>query len=372
MNRSMMTKLALSTALGLSFSLTAQTAFAHEHGGAHSHDKPYQGVYVGGALGYSMPEDSEVDAESVEFDAELDDALGGLLNLGYAYGNGFRAELEANLRSHDADEVQGVDASGDVDTMGIFLNALYDFDLGMPVTPYLGAGLGYLDIDADASSSGVSLNGDEGGFGYQGIAGVSFGLTDQLQAFADYRYVVGTERDGYRVSTEDAEVDYASHNFMLGLRYFFKAPKAVAAPTPAPAPAPAPVAQPAPEPAPAPAPEPEPEPIVLPSNYIVFFDFDSDELTPEALAILRTVAANAPQMDYTTIELSGHTDTSGASAYNQALSERRAANVQAELVRLGLQSNEIATTAQGEGSPLIATDNGIREPQNRRVEIVIR
>ncbi|MBM3514834.1 MAG: hypothetical protein FJX59_14150 [Alphaproteobacteria bacterium] len=51
--------------------------------------------------------------------------------------------------------------------------------------------------------------------------------------------------------------------------------------------------------------------------------------------------------------------------------KRRANTVKAELIRLGIPANEIAVMFKGESEPLVSTGDGVREPQNRRVEIVI-
>jgi OOP family OmpA-OmpF porin len=77
-------------------------------------------------------------------------------------------------------------------------------------------------------------------------------------------------------------------------------------------------------------------------------------------------------VQYTRIEVNGYTDTSGTPQYNQGLSVRRARAVQAELVRDGVPQNAITIQGFGENNLLVPTGNGVREPQNRRVEIIIR
>jgi outer membrane protein OmpA-like peptidoglycan-associated protein len=62
----------------------------------------------------------------------------------------------------------------------------------------------------------------------------------------------------------------------------------------------------------------------------------------------------------------------GTHAYNQGLSLRRANAVGQQLVRDGVPENAIVITALGDTQPLVPTAAGVREPQNRRVEIVIR
>ena len=68
----------------------------------------------------------------------------------------------------------------------------------------------------------------------------------------------------------------------------------------------------------------------------------------------------------------GYTDLSGSAAYNQRLSERRADTVKQELIRLGVPAAAITAVGRGESNPLVPTKDGVREPQNRRVEIVLR
>jgi OOP family OmpA-OmpF porin len=74
----------------------------------------------------------------------------------------------------------------------------------------------------------------------------------------------------------------------------------------------------------------------------------------------------------TTIKVSGYTDTSGTPTYNMGLSARRARAVADQLVADGVPANEIETHAFGETHLLVPTGPGVREPQNRRVEIVLQ
>ncbi len=71
------------------------------------------------------------------------------------------------------------------------------------------------------------------------------------------------------------------------------------------------------------------------------------------------------------IHVNGHTDRAGTDAYNLALSERRARAVQAELTNQGFTANQITISGKGESENLVPTGDGVREPQNRRVEIVM-
>jgi outer membrane protein OmpA-like peptidoglycan-associated protein len=138
---------------------------------------------------------------------------------------------------------------------------------------------------------------------------------------------------------------------MVGIRYAF----GVAPPPPAPAPAP--------RAAPAPAPA---------RTYLVFFDWDKADLSDRARQIISEAAQASTAVATTQIEVSGYTDTSGTPAYNMGLSMRRAQAVGAELVKDGVAKNAIMIQAFGETHPLVPTGPGVREPQNRRVEIVLK
>jgi len=106
-------------------------------------------------------------------------------------------------------------------------------------------------------------------------------------------------------------------------------------------------------------------------SFMVFFDFDRANLTPTAVQTIKQAAEQAKAGRATRIDVTGHADRAGADAYNMALSLRRAIAVKDQLVREGLGASQIAVVGRGESQPLVPTADGVREPQNRRVEIVI-
>ncbi len=118
-----------------------------------------------------------------------------------------------------------------------------------------------------------------------------------------------------------------------------------------------------PPPAVAPAPS-------VPNSYLVFFDFNKSDLTPQAVSIVGQAAANAGPAKITQLTVTGHTDTVGSDAYNMRLSRRRAESVAAQLEKDGIPSSEIAIVAKGKRDLLVPTADGVKEPQNRRVQIV--
>jgi len=106
-------------------------------------------------------------------------------------------------------------------------------------------------------------------------------------------------------------------------------------------------------------------------SFLVFFDWDSAELTAEARQIIADAVDLYDNTGMARITVIGHTDLSGPADYNQKLSERRAAAVADELVSLGVPPGVITAFGEGETNPLVPTPDGVREPQNRRVEIVM-
>ena len=119
-----------------------------------------------------------------------------------------------------------------------------------------------------------------------------------------------------------------------------------------------------------PAPPAPPAPAPAPLNYLVFFDFNKSDLTADAKGIIETAATNAAKSNTTKLTVTGHTDTVGSAAYNLRLSRRRAVSVQKELIRDGVPASEIAIFGKGKTELLVPTADGVREPQNRRVQIV--
>lgn len=177
-----------------------------------------------------------------------------------------------------------------------------------------------------------------------------------LSATAEFRYVAtfGQETfNGATLTGIKARVQYqANFSGLPGLRYALYLP----APLPQPA-VPAPVAAPTPAPS---------------RPYLVLFDWDKADLTDRARQIIGEAAQNSTRVQLTRIEVNGYTDTSGAPAYNQKLSIRRAQNVAAELVRDGVPEGDIAVQGFGDTHLLVPTGAGVREPQNRCVEIILK
>jgi iron complex outermembrane receptor protein len=117
-------------------------------------------------------------------------------------------------------------------------------------------------------------------------------------------------------------------------------------------------------------PPPAVAPMSVPKSYLVFFDFNKSDLTSQAIQIVDQAAKNAGPAKVTQLTVTGHTDTVGSDAYNMRLSRRRAESVAAELEKDGIASSEIQIVAKGKRDLLVPTADGVKEPQNRRVQIV--
>ena len=115
---------------------------------------------------------------------------------------------------------------------------------------------------------------------------------------------------------------------------------------------------------------PPPPPAVAPT-YMVFFDWDRSNLSQQAMNTLQQADTAYKARGNPQVTATGHTDTSGPNDYNMALSLRRATGVKDNLVQRGEPSASISTVGRGEANPLVATGDGVREPQNRRVEILV-
>jgi outer membrane immunogenic protein len=120
------------------------------------------------------------------------------------------------------------------------------------------------------------------------------------------------------------------------------------------------------------APPPPPPAAVAPSKqmFIVFFEFDKSSLTADGKKVVDAAAA-AFKAGKSGIAISGYTDLAGTQQYNLALSKRRAETVKAALVKDGVPVSAIDESWHGKENPRVPTADGVREPQNRRVEITM-
>jgi OOP family OmpA-OmpF porin len=362
--------------------------------------QPVTGLYVGGDLGinWMSQENANVNGVTVggssasflggSHDVSLHPGLRGDLSVGWGFGNGLRLELDLPYMYnsyYSSSSITGTfgpggatipglaSAGGHEQKFGGMVNVLYDFtNLSPWIQPYIGAGIGYIGANLQGGSflvttgpfnglQGNLSNGTKGALGYQAILGAAIPIAAMpgLAVTTDFRFLglAGDRSYAFSGSYRGSPVPVAGtvtfkndYNYALtvGLRYNFGV---------APPPSPAPVAAPAAAPA---------------RSYLVFFDWDKATLTARAQQIIKEAADNSTHVHYTRIEVNGYTDTSGTPQYNMGLSIRRAQAVAAELVRDGVPKNVISIQGFGETHLLVPTGPGVREPQNRRVEIIIR
>ncbi len=109
----------------------------------------------------------------------------------------------------------------------------------------------------------------------------------------------------------------------------------------------------------------------LSEAFMVFFDFNSSELTPKAKEAIAVVAKAMKDNPSLKVVLTGNTDTVGPESYNDGLSLRRAKTVQKALHDLGVAKDRAELYAEGEHNLLVQTPDNVREPRNRRVDILM-
>ena len=297
---------------------------------AHAQTNPYPGVYIGAEGGANWLLNSN------SYTMNTGWAAGG--KVGYDFV-GPRIEVEALYHSNygtGAVPFPGgaVNKDGQIQQVSVMANVFYDFMPASVITPFVGAGAGVAFVDS--SILGCNLCSTQ--FAYQGIVGVAWNITDAFRLSLDGRYY-GTTNPGA----------YQNNNIMtmLSLTYKFGQPDVAAPPPPPPA-------------------------AVSPPSFMVFFDWDRANLSQQAMQTIGQAASAFKTKGNARITATGHTDTSGPESYNMALSLRRANAVKDALVQNGVPAQAISVIGRGEQGLLVQTGDGVREPQNRRVEIVVQ
>jgi OOP family OmpA-OmpF porin len=374
--------------------------------------------YVGGDFGAVIVEDIGFDfgqgpfipgaGGTAQVGLNHDYGYDAALFVGYDLG-AFRIEAEVSYKRARVDDIEttvrfpgnGGGPVGGIVTPDIYpagggrssalsfmINGMLDFGDDDGVSGFVGGGVGVARVDYNNvrafSNQAAALDDSDTRFAWQVVAGLRQAISDNVDITVRYRFFNADNIRTVDFRGLESESRFRSHSLLGGITFNFGAPEA---PPPAPPPCPdgwsrdasgvcvAPVVPP-------PPPETKNCPngaVILatdecpaapiPGPFIIFFDWDKDEITPAASAILDNAAAAYQQTGRASVTLAGHADRSGSDAYNVGLSQRRANNTRAYLAGRGVPDGSITTEAFGESRPLVDTADGVREPQNRRVEI---
>ncbi|WP_375402044.1 OmpA family protein [uncultured Sphingomonas sp.] len=302
--------------------------------------------------------------------------------IGYDFG-GFRLETEVGYKSAVVDELTSTvtvpafnaaggtfnvasgnrDAGGRTSALSFMVNGLLDFGADDGIQGFIGGGVGVARVKADSyrlSTRGAFLDDSDTVFAFQGLAGVRAPLTDTIDATLKYRFFNADDVKLVDIGNRQLETRFRSHSILGGVTFNFGEP----------APPPAPEAPPIPEAPLAPPAPPEPAVVCSPGPFIVFFEWDKSDITPEASSILDNAVTQYTNCGNAQVMLAGHADKSGAASYNVGLSQRRADAVRGYLSSRSIPDGSISTEAFGESRPRVDTADGVREVQNRRVEVM--
>jgi OmpA-OmpF porin, OOP family len=307
--------------------------------------------------------------------------------VGYDFG-GFRLEAETSFRETDlrsfASSVAAIPSTagtmlsapglkptgGDANALSFMVNGLLDFGDDDGLQGFVGAGIGVARVDVAQTFAAPSwLDDSDTGLAWQAIAGVRAPLSDSWDVGLKYRFFNAASVDLVDRLGRDVSTRFRSHSLMGSLVYNFGGePEAPVIETPV-VQTPPPVIPTPPVVVPTP---PRPTPPVVRCNtgpYIVFFDWDKSNLLPAATSVLDNAVSQYANCGNARVMLAGHADKSGSNQYNVGLSQRRNTAVRGYLESKGIPGGVIATEAFGESKPLVQTADGVREPQNRRVEV---
>jgi OOP family OmpA-OmpF porin len=286
-------------------------------------------------------------------------------------GSAKRAGIDALFRTKtnratNASVTRNLDGSGNTAALSIMANALVDIGADGGLQAFAGGGIGYAWIDMKANADTNFLDDTDGSFAWQALAGVRYPVSDKIDLGLKYRFFNANNVDVVLASGTEANPKWRSHSLMATLAYNLgggdsapnvSVPMGNAIPY---APLPA---------APATPPKAPPVQVCNTGPYLVFFDWDNATLSDKAQQSLDAAASQYAWCGNARVLLSGHADRSGAAAYNVPLSQRRNAAVRSYLTTRGIADEAIASEAFGESNPRVATQDGVREPQNRRVEV---
>jgi OmpA-OmpF porin, OOP family len=293
--------------------------------------------------------------------------FGGIV--GYDFG-GYRLEAEASYRraeerkyTNGTVNIGDAGVGGGADALSFMVNGLLDFGPDDGLQGFVGAGAGVGRVKNAvliAKPNTVDVADSDSGFAWQALAGIRTPLSSNIDVGLKYRFYNQSHNDLVSAVGRNVRTRFRSHSLLATLAYNFGG-----------APAPMPVQEVAPPPPP-PVVVAPPPPVAAVCNkgpYIVFFDWDKSDITPEAGSILDSAVSAYANCSNVPVMLAGYADRSGSPRYNQGLSERRNTAVRGYLGSHGIADTAITSQGFGENNPRVPTADGVRELQNRRVEI---
>ena len=341
--------------------------------------------YVGVEGGAMIVEDIDFDvrtaagvstASGTTIDHEYGIDLDGVI--GYDFG-GFRLEAEVGYRRASVESIRSTvalpavpgagtiaantfdRAGGRTSALSFMLNGLLDFGPDDGLQGFVGGGVGVSRVQAryGLNQRANFLDDSDTVFAWQALAGIRAPLSDNIDATVKYRFFNADNVNLVNSANSTLDGRFRSHSILGGITYNFYTPEPPAPPPPPPAP----------EAPPPPPPPPPPAVVCSPGPFIVFFEWDKSDITPEAASILDNAVTQYQNCGNAQVMLAGHADKSGSASYNVGLSQRRADAVRGYLTSRGIQDGTISTQAFGESRPRVDTADGVREVQNRRVEV---
>jgi OOP family OmpA-OmpF porin len=368
--------------------------------------------YVGGEFGAMIVEDVELDIGAVENAVTVNHEYGydGGLFVGYDLG-AFRIEAEAAYKKADLESfattlrlpgegsvfpAQRDFAGGSTSALSFMINGMLDFGDDDGISGFVGGGVGMARVKANNqrvfANTAPFLDDSDSKLAWQVFAGVRQAISDNIDVTVKYRFFNVDNLRMVAFNGNEAEWRFRSHSLLGGLTYRF------AKPTP---PTEVPYCEgddwslnatkdkcvrpttetvwkcPPPDETEYHSEPPCRDPVRGP--FIVFFDWDRPErdepvleaLSDQAKAVLDGAIAEYKSGKSVRVSIEAHTDTSGPNDYNLDLSKRRLAAVRSYLENQGVPAGgaELVEGPYGEQCPRVESGDGVREPQNRRVEL---
>lgn len=109
-----------------------------------------------------------------------------------------------------------------------------------------------------------------------------------------------------------------------------------------------------------------------PRAYILYFEPGGELLTPASKAEFDKIRGEIAKREASEVMVIGHTDRVGSLQSNDELSKKRADSIRELLIQSGVPADKLEAVGRGERDPLVATEDEVEEPKNRRVEISLR